>query len=119
VSVFLQNEITKEIYQSEIVNDLDFPVNVVTGLENILPENVNIYPNPSDQEFTIELPAILQANVEVRLIDGVGRSIDSGSILAGRNTKIVSTELLAAGIYIVEIRSVDGALIRKKVMVAH
>ncbi|MCX8490993.1 MAG: T9SS type A sorting domain-containing protein, partial [Cyclobacteriaceae bacterium] len=129
VVLFLQDEITKEVYQAEL-NPIIPPLRIgsnpnytlpglVTGLEVISAESVNIYPNPSDQEFTIELPAILQTNASVRLIDQVGRSIDSGNILVGRNTKTVSTTQLAAGIYIVEIHSNDGVLIRKKVMVVH
>jgi hypothetical protein len=121
LAVFLQNELTKDIYQSEVVDDLNKPTPnpLVTGLEYLQPEQVNIFPNPSDEEFTIELPVNLKSDAAVRLIDQVGRTHDAGNFAAGKNAKTVSTEGLASGVYIVEIRAEDGALIRKKVMVVH
>ena len=121
IAVFLQNDLTKEIYQSEIVDRLNDPIPdpLVTGLESLVPEQVYVYPNPSDQEFTIELPVKLKSDAAVRLIDQVGRTHDAGNFAAGKNAKTVSTEGLASGVYIVEIRAEDGALIRKKVMVVH
>jgi hypothetical protein len=78
-----------------------------------------VYPNPADHEFVIELPGTLRTNVSVRMIDQVGKLYDSGNILAGKNSKTVSSQDLAAGIYIIEILSDEGAVIRKKVMILH
>jgi hypothetical protein len=119
VAVFLQNELTKEIYQSEIVDDLDKPTNIVTGLESILPEQVNLYPNPANDEFVIELPSTLASDARIRLIDQIGRTHNAGTLPAGKNSKTVSTAGLADGMYIVEMATDTGALIRKKVMVIH
>jgi len=118
VVAFLQNVITKKIYQSSIVMDLDDPiVNVVTGIEAILPEQVNVYPNPASKEFRVELPAFVQNEVPMNLIDLTGRKHDGGVIRSGSNEATVSVENLSEGIYILEIGSGSTGIIRKKIMV--
>ncbi|MCA4898643.1 MAG: T9SS type A sorting domain-containing protein [Cytophagales bacterium] len=117
VVVFLQDT-TREVYQADLFRNLT-PPPPITGFEPIAADQVYVYPNPSDQEFTIELPVNLKSDAAVRLIDQIGRSYDVGLFAAGKNAKTVSTSGLAGGVYIVEIRAEDGALIRKKVMVVH
>jgi hypothetical protein len=117
VVVFLQDT-TREVYQADLFRNLT-PPPPITGFEPIAADQVYVYPNPSDQEFTIELPVNLKSDAAVRLIDQIGRSHDVGLFAAGKNAKTVSTSGLAGGVYIVEIRAEDGALIRKKVMVVH
>jgi hypothetical protein len=115
--VFLQDT-TREVYQAELFRNLT-PPDLITGFEPLLADEVYVYPNPTDQEFTIELPVTLKSDAAVRLIDQVGRTHDAGNFASGKNTKTISTSGLAGGVYVVEIRAEDGALIRKKVMVAH
>ena len=117
VVVFLQDT-TREVYQADLFRNLT-PPPPITGFEPIAADQVYVYPNPSDQEFTIELPVNLKSDAAVRLIDQIGRSHDVGLFAAGKNAKTVSTSGLAGGVYILEIRAEDGALIRKKVMVVH
>jgi hypothetical protein len=117
VVVFLQDTL-REVYQADLIRNLTPPA-PITGFEPIAADQVYVYPNPTDQEFTIELPVNLKSDAAVRLIDQVGRTHAAGNFAAGKNAKTVSTEGLASGVYIVEIRAEDGALIRKKVMVVH
>ena len=116
VVLFLQDSLGT-VYQAELFNKLKAP-ELITGSEAISADQVSIYPNPTDQEFTIQLPANLAADATVLMIDQVGRTFDSGIFSAGRNAKTISTGGLAAGVYVVEIRASDGALVRKKVVVA-
>src|SRR6185295_4900527 len=61
VVVFLQDEVTKEVYQADLFQNLAPPVaSTITGIEPVNPDNIKVYPNPSDQEFTIELPSPAQ-----------------------------------------------------------
>ena len=118
IVAFLQNVITKKIYQSSIVMDLNDPIiNVVTGLEAILPEQVNVYPNPASKEFKVELPAYVKSEVRLHLIDQVGRKYERGVIPSGSNSATVNVENLSEGIYILEIGSGDAGIIRRKIMV--
>ena len=117
VVVFLQDS-TKEVYQAELFQNIT-PPTPVTGIEQLTPESVNLYPNPANQEFTIELPRALRADANVRMIDQVGQTIDAGVLPTGKNTKTISTFGLASGVYIVEILSDEGSIVRKKVIVVH
>ena len=118
IVAFLQNVVTKKIYQSSIVMDLNDPVvNVVTGIEAILPEQVNVYPNPASKEFRVELPAFVQNEVPMNLIDLTGRKHYGGVIGSGSNKTTVNVENLSEGIYILEIGSGSTGIIRKKIMV--
>ena len=110
---------SKEVLQAQVLlNPTNLP-SIVTGLESILAEHVNLYPNPANEEFTLELPATLRSDARIRLIDQVGKSFESGILPMGKNVKTVSTQGLSEGMYIIEMSSSDGALIRKKVMVIH
>lgn len=117
VVIFLQDS-TKEVYQAELFQNIT-PPTPVTGIEQLTPESVNLYPNPANQEFTIELPRALRADATVRMIDQVGQTIDAGVLPTGKNTKTVSTFGLASGVYIVEILTDEGSVVRKKVIVVH
>lgn len=113
---FLQNEETLEIYQSELIEGISDPP-VVTGIGDILPGLVNVYPNPASGEFRVELPAFVQNEAEMYLIDLMGRKHEAGKIKAGSNAASVNVETLSEGIYILEIGSEKTGIVRKKIMV--
>ncbi len=117
VVVFLQDS-TKQVYQADLFQNID-PPGITTGLEPLSPESVNIYPNPANQEFVIELPQALSVDANVTLVDQMGRTLDGGLIPAGRTNKSVGTYDLAAGVYIVQIKSDSGDIVRKKVVIVH
>ena len=118
IVVFLQNVKDKKVYQSEIFSNLNDPViNIVTGIETILPEHVNVYPNPATREFRVELPFIVPNDVNMHLIDQVGRRHDAGVIPGGSHSASVNVENHSGGVYILEIGSDKTGIIRKKIMV--
>ena len=116
VVAFLQDETTQEVHQSELKKGLTDPV-VVTGIEEILPEQVNVYPNPVSGEFKVELPSIVQNEAKIHLIDLTGRRYQKEMIPSGSNSAAVNVEDLAEGIYIIEIGAGSTGIIRKKIMV--
>jgi hypothetical protein len=121
VVAFVQDEITKEVHQSFILSDPDPATlpSVVTGIEQpVFARQVMIYPNPADQELSIALPEKITHAAPVTFIDGFGRIVNSSSINAGENRKIITTKELAGGVYILEIETPKG-VIRKKIMVVH
>lgn len=127
IVLFLQNEVTKEVYQAELNpgklptdNPSDYQVpGIITAIEPLSPESVNIYPNPANQELTIELPKALGVDANISLVDQMGRTLDAGLIPAGRTNKAVTTYDLAAGVYIVQIKTDGGDVVRKKVVIVH
>lgn len=113
--IFLQNENTKEIYQSEII-----PINdpaIVTGVEDM---NVafKVFPNPADQEMTIELPANITEGATLRMFDQVGKVVNNATFEKGELVKTLHTGTHAGGVYLIQVETSKGILTRK-VMVLH
>jgi Secretion system C-terminal sorting domain len=119
VIVFLQNDSTKEVYQTEFKKLAYNVPAVITGLEPIPDNEVKIFPNPADQQFTIEIPGVASTDLNIRLVDPVGRMIPSGKIEAGSNKATVSTRELSGGIYILQLGSGNSLVTRKKVLILH
>lgn len=118
VVVFLQDS-TKGVYQADLFQNVAIPSDLTTGIEPLSPESVNIYPNPANQEFVIELPNALSVDSNISLVDQMGKTIDGGILPAGRTNKSVGTYDLAAGVYIVQIKTDGGDVVRKKVVIVH
>ena len=117
VVVWLQNETTKEVYQAELFDALPLPP-TVTGVENLTSANVGVYPNPSDQEFTIELPEAAVQATTIQLTSELGQTMHAGTFEAGEQTKTISTRALPAGIYILQLGA-NGSAMRTKLIVMH
>jgi hypothetical protein len=117
VVLFLQNENNKEIYQAEIFQHLTAPA-PVTAIEPITADQITVYPNPSDQEFTIELPSPAQQSMRLTMANQVGQFTEVGNIGEGESSKKISTQGLAEGVYILQLGS-NGNALRTKVIVLH
>ncbi|MBX2916533.1 MAG: Ig-like domain-containing protein [Cyclobacteriaceae bacterium] len=122
IVAFVQDEITQEVYQSaELLNPtIDHIPNpsIITAIED-LAEYIQIYPNPANESFEIELPAKVESRVMVNLIDPVGRTAQQLYFEKGEQTKTVNTQNLAQGVYVVQIGSGNTGVVRKKVLVVH
>jgi|GEM_PF-3800009 len=121
VIVFLQDEITKVVYQTFITTTTINDPATVTGIEDpaLSLEDVALFPNPADNEFTVQLPSASKTETRLRLADQVGKVVYDSFIPAGSTEKKVNTTDMAAGLYILQIESGNGGLARKKVMVVH
>jgi len=74
---------------------------------------INIYPNPANYFFRIDIDKNLQA-LSYQIISTTGQVVASGS-LTGDN--LVSTSNLPTGIYIVRVRTNNGSVLTSKVIV--
>jgi len=118
VIVFVQNEVTKDVYQAEVSNDLSYPP-IVTGLGEILISDlIKVFPNPADEEVTIQLPAPAPQRVQLQMVDQVGRVVNEHFIAEGERSKTISTRDLAGGIYLLQLGSGDTST-RMKILVVH
>jgi hypothetical protein len=115
VVVFLQDEETREVYQTEIkgINDPD----VTTGIED-MNKAFNVYPNPADKEMTIELPEISSQPASLKMFDQMGKIVNQSVFEKGQQRKLLDTTELAGGMYLIQIQTSKGILSRK-VMVIH
>ena len=79
---------------------------------------VKVYPNPSDQEFTIELPSPAQQSMKLTMANQLGQFTEVGALGEGEQSKKISTQGLAEGVYILQLGS-NGNALRTKVVVLH
>jgi hypothetical protein len=116
IVAFVQDVNSREIFQAAIELDPGYLPVLVTGVETLLAEQISVYPNPASKQFRVELPTPAIHDVNIQLIDQVGRKHDGGFIRSGMQSAAVNVEHLSEGVYILEIGSSES-IIRKKVMV--
>ncbi|QNR22860.1 Omp28-related outer membrane protein [Croceimicrobium hydrocarbonivorans] len=102
------------------VDNIQFYNNTYVGLnENNLVEAFQLYPNPAQDQFNIDLNLSSDAKVEIKVLDITGRELlqVANSQLSSGETKLnVSVEALPAGTYFIEL-NVDGTKYTEKLMV--
>lgn len=88
-------------------------INVYSGINDILPEEVRIYPNPiAGDNLFIELPNTKINSIKV--MDANGKMIREYSASSGTNHSINITEtFLVPGIYFIEIRTEESVFCKK------
>jgi hypothetical protein len=122
VVAFIQDEITREVYQAAI--DL-YPTNlpdqnIITEVEDpSLASRIMVYPNPANDELHLVLPDAVRKGTPVLMVDSYGRAVHESSFEPGEKRKQIDTSDLAAGVYIIRIQLNDGSSAWKKVIVAH
>jgi hypothetical protein len=118
VVAFLQNDSSKEILQSDILEPVADPP-IVTGLDltNFI-DRIGIYPNPADAEVKIILPAPTPKEIQLQMIDQMGRVVNRSIIEKGKDSQDIDTRDMVAGIYMVLFGSGDTSVF-KKVMIVH
>ncbi len=107
----------KNVYQSKIL-DATVEPDLVTGIEPGYAAQVAIYPNPTRGQLHVQLPLAASQALPVTLIDGFGREVYTSQFNTGEKTKTISTTEFANGVYILQLRSAKGELVRKKIIVA-
>jgi hypothetical protein len=117
VVAFLQNENTKDVYQSEFTALLSDP-SVVTGFEPEFYQNIAVFPNPADHELTVQLPEPAKAAVPLRMFDPMGRQVVDIRFETGEQTRVIQTSDMASGLYIIQVEP-GGVAVRKKQMIKH
>jgi hypothetical protein len=104
VIAFIQNNITKEIYQAQS----NLQLNITVGLDN-LPANkgkgFSLYPNPASDKLTIAFENKLEAETEVIIYDFKGTVIQTYKTGSGESEFTINGLGLKNGIYLVRIKS--------------
>jgi hypothetical protein len=116
---FIQDENTGEVYQAGILLNPTDPPTVITGTESMFGNQLSIYPNPAKSEVYIELPKSYSKTVPVKMIDSFGREVYSTTFNIGEQKKTVKTSEFASGVYIIQIKSTTGEVVRKKIVIAN
>ena len=113
---FVQDQTTKDVLQAAVAALPATPL--VTGIESLSLDGVRIYPNPADQELTIELSSPAHQNMTLTMANQLGQFTEVGTIGEGESNKKINTQGLAEGVYILQLGS-NGNALRTKVVVLH
>jgi hypothetical protein len=121
VVVFVQDELTKEVYQAWIEEDpTNLPTSVVTDADDEdYSSRIQLFPNPADEVVNVILPNAANKATPVTLSDSYGRAVYQNTIEAGKNQKAIETKDLRAGMYFLQIQTPQGGIARKKVLIVH
>jgi len=113
VAVWVQDELTKEVYQSTTANQITTTAQILSGSDDI-----NLYPNPSSQMTFLNINLDTKSPVLIRLFNSTGKLVkrkDYGQML-GSHTLPIFTEDLSVGIYAVNIQ-IGEQLFTKKLII--
>ncbi|MCU0442610.1 MAG: T9SS type A sorting domain-containing protein [Bacteroidia bacterium] len=112
--VFIQNETTKEVVQSEwtVNNPWDYYASV--NEQKIESLNISMYPNPASQSVTINTEKIT-SNTTVKVIDIAGKVVAAVEAAPGMETAI-DCAALSNGIYLVQFE-VNGTTATQKLVI--
>ncbi|MFN4082490.1 MAG: T9SS type A sorting domain-containing protein [Bacteroidia bacterium] len=111
--VFLQNDATKEVLQSEWSS-----TNWATSTQNIqvAQMGITIYPNPTNQSFTIQVNELYQsANLQIVITDINGKQVFIGSTSLINNGQIDCSHL-NNGLYFVTISNGESSTTQKLII---
>lgn len=120
IIAFIQDMTTKEVHQAAIdIAPTFIPNGIITAIEDpAFAEKVDVYPNPASHELNILLPEPARTATPFVLIDAHGRSLVEQEFAPGQQLKTLNTSQLAGGLYILQLKSQQGT-VRKKVMIVH
>lgn len=109
VVVFVQDNATKEVFQSAMFDVAS------TGTKDIS-NKMNVYPNPAANQMLVNVKTLSNANSSVELINMMGQVVASGNTPNGQYTFDVST--ISNGIYTVKMLG-DSKQAIQKIVVKH
>ena len=95
---------------------MDVTVNSVGLDESVLDQNINVYPNPTNGQFTLELNSIIGDNVTVQIVDIRGSVLYSKSGELQNSYKLNLENQLMNGLYFINI-TVDEITVSKRMVI--
>ena len=114
VVVMVQDQNTKEVYQSELLIDLPAP-ELVTGINN-LPERVfKVYPNPANDQFTVLL-SDHYLNSTFKMYDNFGKLVMERTVTD--NSMLIDLTGLSSGMYHIQLLTNDS-IQRERLIIRH
>jgi len=103
IIVFLQNNLTKEVYQAKSTVEINIP----TGLRNLLMDEPNIqfaiYPNPAYHDVVVSFREALDEDLTLKVYNGTGLLVRTENIFKGDSQLALNDLNLPEGIYIIRL----------------
>jgi hypothetical protein len=89
-------------------------INISFGINEMMPEDIKIYPNPVSNSFSIEMPAG-SANTTIQVYNSLGQLMTTDAI--GNNAKAtIDASQWPAGIYVVRLSDGQGQYITRNIV---
>ena len=76
---------------------------VITGVEGLLGDEINVYPNPASQIVNVDLSATGAENGIIELYDALGQRVISKNVNSQSNIVQIETASLDGGLYLVKV----------------
>jgi len=102
VIAFLQNNITKEIYQA--VSNVEH--NITVGIDNLVRANGNmfsLYPNPASDRITVAFDKTLEKSTDIMIYDFSGSVVRTYRTGPGIEDYTIENPGLKVGIYLIRV----------------
>lgn len=95
--------------------DYAITVTGTTGIaESKLTENINIYPNPSDGTFSLEIPTVLKSNYQLEVQNLVGQTVAKQALkVSTGQAQEIDLKHLPKGVYLLKVSNEKAAAIKK------
>lgn len=115
VVIFVQDMTSKKILQSEW---MDISLSSVGVDENDVITSLNLYPNPSNGNVTIDYASASQSDLTINVINTLGATVYTSTIAGNEGTlkKNIDLSHLTKGIYMVNVVSESGTTTKKLII---
>lgn len=112
VLVWVQDAITKEVYQSA------YSTGTILGVENPAPGNgiISMYPNPVQDQAHLDFLLSQDKNVSLTVFDALGKIVyseDKGLVQSGPNSTTIDFSDLNKGVYVLRLTLGEQVYTRK------
>jgi PKD repeat protein len=95
----------------------DYTVNITQGgttsLEDLSADNILVYPNPTSNDFNVDLSAFSGSVKEIQLLDLTGRVITTQTVVSSTKVYNFNTSNLANGSYYIKVNGIGHAYTKR------
>lgn len=95
---------------------IDDNATVDTDEPELLPENIQLFPNPARSSFRLQLPQPLEQRARVSLFDTRGSLVQQTDISVGEQEKVIAVDQLPKGLYFVRLQ-IGAQVISRRLVV--
>ncbi len=97
-------------------NDIKITVNPPNAVNDIEFMDLKIYPNPTNNIVTIQLNEPAKEDLNILIIDLLGKTVSNSNIAQGAETLYLDTKVMNPGQYLMKLSNGDKSIIRKLVV---
>ncbi|NOQ27507.1 MAG: T9SS type A sorting domain-containing protein, partial [Bacteroidales bacterium] len=115
--VYIQNEDSKEIYQTGYTDSFSDDVTSINeDFNNILDIEYVVYPNPTDDILNVKLYKSLTYDLDINIYNNIGALVKSEKLFDGNIQKEININDLPLGIYYLKLGNTDKLFGTKKII---